>query len=457
MNTRFRFKTTVACIALAVLITPALLFAHARLVRSSPAINARLAEPPVSVSLWFSERPELRFTSIELVDSAGAVIPHGAISSIDSMGVTALIGATLTPGRYSVAWRTAAADAHGTSGRFSFVVAPDSMPAAFSVKRDTVTTPRVVGTGANSPVQTGGRSGFTTAVRWAELVALVTLIGAVVFRLIAVPEAEWPENARNDLADRTRRLAGAVMILFIASAAMRFRAALEMMPASQFNGTAGSGIGGLLSGGWAIGWLFVLSGAVLVALALLLARRSTMGWALAAIGLVPICLGEALTGHAGSLPRSVGVSVAADVAHVLGAGGWIGGLVCLLMCGLPAVRSVETVLRDVAAARLVRAYHRAATQCVVLVVASGLIAAWLRLGAFSDLWTTEYGSMLFRKLVFVLAVFGFGFYHWRRVVIPEWSSNTGNKFRKTAVIELILGAIVLAFTTLLVSTALPNH
>jgi hypothetical protein len=43
------------------------------------------------------------------------------------------------------------------------------------------------------------------------------------------------------------------------------------------------------------------------------------------------------------------------------------------------------------------------------------------------------------------------------VVIPEWSSNTGHKFRKTAVIELILGAIVLAFTTLLVSTALPNH
>jgi hypothetical protein len=40
-------------------------------------------------SLWFSERPELCFTSIELADSAGTVIPHGPVTSIDSMGVSA--------------------------------------------------------------------------------------------------------------------------------------------------------------------------------------------------------------------------------------------------------------------------------------------------------------------------------------------------------------------------------
>ena len=99
VNTRFRFNVTVACIALAVALTPALLFAHARLVRSSPGgERGEFRTPPVSLSLWFSERPELRFTSIELVDSAGAVIPHGPVSSIDSMGVTAPIGATLDSG-----------------------------------------------------------------------------------------------------------------------------------------------------------------------------------------------------------------------------------------------------------------------------------------------------------------------------------------------------------------------
>ncbi len=457
VNTRIRFNAAVAGIALAVLITPALLFAHARLVRSNPAVNAVISSPPVSLSLWFSERPELRFTSIELVDSAGAVIPHGPMSSIDSMGVTAAIGATLTPGRYSVAWRTAAADAHGTSGRFSFVVVADTtVSVAPVIRRDTISITRV-GTGANSPIQSGGPSGFSSAVRWAEFVALITLIGAVVFRLLALPAAEWPDKALSDAADRTRRLATAVLLLFAIAAAMRLRAAFEMMPTTAFTGPNASGVGGLMSGEWGIGWLIAFAGALIVAVGVLVARRSTAGWLLAAFGLVPICLGEALTGHAGSMPRFVGLSVAADVAHVLGAGGWIGGLACLVMCGIPALATVDPVLRDVAAARLVRAYHRAAIQCVVLVAGSGLVAAWLRLGAFSDLWTTDYGSMLFRKLVFVIVVLGFGFYHWRTAVIPEWNAKTANSFRRTAVIELIVGAVVLAFTALLVSTALPNH
>ena len=458
MNTRIRFNATVAGIALAVLITPALLFAHARLVRSSPAVNAVISSPPVSLSLWFSERPELRFTSIELVDSAGAVIPHGPVSSIDSMGVTAAIGAALTPGRYSVAWRTAAADAHGTSGRFSFVVVPDSTVSVGPVLRaDTVATTRVVGTTANSPIQSGGGSGFSTAARWAEFVALITLIGAVVFRLLVLPDAEWTEKALSDAADRTRRLATAVLLLFAIAAAMRLRSAFEMMPTTAFSGPNASGIGGLMSGEWGVGWLFAFAGALIAGIGLFVARRSTAGWILATFGVAPICLGEALTGHAGSMPRLVGLSVAADIAHVLGAGGWIGGLACLIMCGIPALGTVEPVLRDVAAARLVRAYHRAAIQCVALVVASGLIAAWLRLGAFSDLWTTDYGSMLFRKLVFAVVVLGFGAYHWRTAVIPQWTTKTANSFRRTAITELIVGAVVLAFTALLVSTSLPNH
>jgi putative copper export protein len=278
----------------------------------------------------------------------------------------------------------------------------------------------------------------------------------VVFRILVLPDAEWTEKPLIDSTDRTRRLATAVLLLFTIAAAMRLRSAFDMMPTTT-SGPSASGVGGLMSGEWGIGWLFVVAGIACVAIGLLVARRTTAGWVVAAFGLVPICLGEALTGHAGSMPRLVGLSVAADVAHVLGAGGWIGGLATLVMCGIPALGTVEPVSRDVAAARLVRAYHRAAIQCVALVAGSGLIAAWLRLGAFSDLWTTDYGSMLFRKLVFVIVVLGFGAYHWRTVVIPQWNTKTGNSFRRTAIIELIVGAVVLAFTALLVSTALPNH
>src|SRR5215475_3526850 len=71
-----------------VLATPAILLAHARLVRSSPAANAVLDTAPTALRLWFSERPEPRFTAIQLLDSTGAPVPIGAPASIEQNGLS---------------------------------------------------------------------------------------------------------------------------------------------------------------------------------------------------------------------------------------------------------------------------------------------------------------------------------------------------------------------------------
>ena len=95
-------------------------------------------------------------------------------------------------------------------------------------------------------------------------------------------------------------------------------------------------------------------------------------------------------------------------------------------------------------------------EAVVLVLVSAAVAAWLRLPALSDLWTTPYGNMLLRKLFFVVVVLFFGLYHWRRVVTVEWTEDTRARFRRSAIVELFAGAVVVAFTALLISTALPT-
>src|SRR4029077_19581252 len=92
MRVRNYFRTRVlACVlaTLAVLITPVLLFAHARLVRSVPPADGWVNAPPTAIRLWFSEAPELQFTTISLVDSAGAAISLGSPEAIanDAMGV----------------------------------------------------------------------------------------------------------------------------------------------------------------------------------------------------------------------------------------------------------------------------------------------------------------------------------------------------------------------------------
>jgi putative copper export protein len=64
--------------------------------------------------------------------------------------------------------------------------------------------------------------------------------------------------------------------------------------------------------------------------------------------------------------------------------------------------------------------------------------------------------MLLRKLFFVVVVLVFGLYHWRRVVSVDWADDTRARFRRSAIVELMAGAVVVAFTALLISTALPT-
>ena len=60
------------------------------------------------------------------------------------------------------------------------------------------------------------------------------------------------------------------------------------------------------------------------------------------------------------------------------------------------------------------------------------------------------------KILLVIILLLFGFYHWRRVVTPEWAGDTAARFRRTAAVELLVGALVIAVTALLVSTSLPQ-
>ena len=129
---------------------------------------------------------------------------------------------------------------------------------------------------------------------------------------------------------------------------------------------------------------------------LLAVRASAVGWIVAALGTVGICLGEALTGHAGVVARHSSVAVAVDLAHFLGAGGWLGGLAAVLRCGLPVLADLDPNRAARNGSQLVRAYHRAAMECVVLVAITAAIALWIRLDAFErslDYWLRTGGAI----------------------------------------------------------------
>jgi len=104
---------------LLLLATPA--FAHARLVSSDPAANARI-KPPGQIKLLFSEKLEPAFSSVEVSDANGARVDQGKpriSASTMRVGVK-----PLPPGTYRVRWQVLSVDTHTTEGNFTFRVGP---------------------------------------------------------------------------------------------------------------------------------------------------------------------------------------------------------------------------------------------------------------------------------------------------------------------------------------------
>jgi copper transport protein len=450
-------------IALAVLTTPALLFAHARLVRSTPAANTTLTSLPTSLSLWFSEKPELSFTTVTLADSAGTAVALGPVAAADSNGVKLAITGAMAAGRYNVTWRTAASDGHATAGKFNFsigaTVAPsagipqisiDSGRRSVPITDSTITHTTTV---SNSLIATQQVTTFSTAMRWAELVALLTLVGLVVFRLAVLPFAGWSSDLVATANDRSARLGRALLVLFTVGTISRGLAQASLLPG--FTGSRHEALRELVhSTRWGGSWAIGLIGLVIAIVGYMFASKKLFGWTLAALGLVIVAVSEALTGHSGSVHRA-SAAIAADVAHLLGAGGWLGGLVAMLLCALPALKRVDAETARSAAQRLIRRYHGSATECVIVIVLSAIIAVWVRFPTVSSIWTTPYGLALLRKTIFVLVVLGFGAFHWRRFVIPEWTTDTLSRFKRSAVAELVFGAVVIALTAYLLTQPLP--
>lgn len=452
--------------ALAVLTLPTLLLAHAHLRKSEPSADARLDVAPSSIRLWFSEQPEIAFTHVTLRTSDSTEVPLGAVAKISEgqFGIAVPISAPLVPGSYRVYWRTAAADGHPTSGSFGFTVI--GAAGAVAAAADTMPSKRAAG---NALVQVDTtravpRLGAMAAVRWLEFIAMLAVVGAVVFRFAVLRGFERltagaaPE-VRSDLVDSARRLGQAALVLLFIAAVSRLYGEANALIGPPDQG-ARPPLREILTGSsWGRGWLVGLIGIVLAAVGFAVAKRSRTraGWGIAAVGAVGIVISPALTGHAISTPP-VGLSVLMDVLHVAAVCAWLGALLTLLLSAVPFVRGTRersSLGSGQLVAALVRSFHPVALACAATVVVTGVIAACLRLPAFADLWRSTYGRVLLVKLGFVALVIAMGALNWRRILPALGDEAAARRLTRTAGTELTLAALVLAVTAVLVSTSPP--
>lgn len=176
---------------------------------------------------------------------------------------------------------------------------------------------------------------------------------------------------------------------------------------------------------------------------------SSVGWMLAAIGILLAVLQPVYTGKFDNKVNAV---------HIFAASTWLGTLLVLLLIGIRGViRSASTgIQRAELVTDLVNAFSPLALVAAAIVAISGVTTAWLNLKRVSSLWTTSYGIALVGKLIFVLIVVLLGAWNWRRVRPSLGGEGSEEIIRRSATMELTFAAFVLVATSVLVSLPSPR-
>lgn len=94
-------------------------FAHAFLDHASPRVGSTVGSAPHELTLWFTQKLEPAFSSVEVTGPNGASVGGKAQVSGTTMRVDIKAAG---PGAYHVHWQALSVDTHKTQGSFTFTV-----------------------------------------------------------------------------------------------------------------------------------------------------------------------------------------------------------------------------------------------------------------------------------------------------------------------------------------------
>ena len=95
--------------------------AHAYLDHASPRVGNTVAQSPKEIMLWFSEKVEPAFSTVEVRNEQGALVSSGKATAVGGTQLRVPVK-TLPPGTYKVNWRVLSVDTHRTESSFTFRV-----------------------------------------------------------------------------------------------------------------------------------------------------------------------------------------------------------------------------------------------------------------------------------------------------------------------------------------------
>jgi copper transport protein len=434
--------------------------AHAALLGSEPGQGAVVATMPATVSLTFSEPVVVAPDGVRIFGPDGAEVDEGHATHLSGSSVVGvrLVSNQSQQGTYTVSWRVISADSHPVAGAFTFSVGHPS-------PGRTATVAQPPGSAA-----VGVLYGITRAAAFA---CYALLVGSVAFVLLCWPGAVTDRGARRImLAGWVGLLATAIATLLLQGPYANGVGLDRVLDPDIVSETLASRLGIALTARLVL--LALAGGYVVLLCAWLghLARRARLCFgALGAVLAVSLAATWAAADHAavGLQPH---VALPVDVVHLLATGGWIGGLVTLVVLLRPSgpANTAALVMPPGAVVR----FSSVATSCIVILLGTGCYQSWRQLGSWSAFGATDYGRLLAVKLGTVALMLGAASasHRWvnryRRVLmgvgaatraaggIAGTASRHGgvpaaSDLRRSVLAEAAFGALVLSVTALLVN------
>lgn len=396
----WRAVLAVALTLVALLATPNGAGAHAFLRDSDPAANAVLPTAPAELTLRFTEPLEQSYSRADLYDGAGTIL-DGAAFRFGPDGYTVVLvtpPSGLANGTYSVLWRTlSTADGHTAQGYVPFTVGTD---------RDVTT---VVAPAAPA-VSTGAPEIVRAASRWLALLGLAAVVAIWPVWLFVLRPAIGPAwQAGPAMARRARRFAvWAIALAVVANLVALGVQALAILAAGGFLGALRTTLFETRYGTlWLVRvGLLLLFSAALLGVAWWWPKRRPFAAATALVLAALLPLPFSLLAHAVAQPEGQVTAVAADMAHLLSAALWVGGIFVVIATLAPGLNDLTAAGRQVVLGRALPRFSALALVAWGVMALTGLYAAALQVGNLTGLTGTPYGQTLLLKLALLVPLLG---------------------------------------------------
>ena len=423
-------------------VLPGPVWAHANLEQADPSPGSALEQAPKQLRLSFTEATDGSFSRVQVLNAKGEQVDHGdsRVAPDDPRALVVSLRDDLSPGVYTVAWRTlSAVDGHTVNGAYPLIVG--------AVQAD--------GVGAVAPSSEANFAPETAVARWWFYLAASAVFGTLLAWMVAFSPALGRRHPLLPLAAlRARRLASAALGALLVG--MLYGALAQAASAADVPLWAGLGgplVDLLTHGRYAMLWWPRLA-LVMLALGVLakggVQRQAGRVALLAAAGML---LTSSLGSHAAALSSGAYLAVAFDWLHLLGVAAWIGGLASLIFV-LPTLGDGSGGTREQVRAAAIRRFSNLALVSVGVIVITGTFLAWLQVGAWEGLVQTAYGLSIVAKVALFALMLGLAAFNLRIVrrvpiVTAERLSAVSRRFASALRGELVLGVAILGVAAVL--------